>query len=94
MLDESRVQALAKLARIKLEDSEIPALTAQLSQILALVEQMNAVDTTGVEPLAHPLDLVARLRADRVTETDQRDLLLACAPDVAEGYFLVPRVLD
>ena len=94
MLDESRVQALAKLARIKLEDIEIPALTAQLSQILVLVEQMNSVDTTGVEPLAHPLDLVARLRADVVTETDQRDVLQACAPDVARGYFLVPRVLD
>ncbi len=94
MLDESRVQALAKLARIKLEDIEIPALTAQLSQILVLVEQMNAVDTAGVEPLAHPLDLVARLRADVVTETDQRDVLQACAPDVAQGYFLVPRVLD
>ena len=94
MLDESRVQALAKLARIKLEDIEIPTLTAQLSQILVLVEQMNAVDTAGVEPLAHPLDLVARLRADVVTETDQRDVLQACAPDVAQGYFLVPRVLD
>ena len=94
MLDESRVQALAKLARIKIEDSEIPALTAQLSQILGLVEQMNAVDTSGVEPLAHPLDLVARLRADVVTETDQRERLQACAPDVAQGYFLVPRVLD
>ena len=94
MLDESRVQILAKLARIKIDDAEIPALTLQLSQILTLVEQMNAVDTSAVEPLAHPLELVARRRPDVVVEEDQREALQAAAPSVAQGYFLVPRVLD
>ena len=94
MLDESRVQALAKLARIKIEDAEVPALALQLSRILSLVEQMNEIDTTGIEPLAHPLELVARRRPDIVTETDQRELLQAGAPAVADGYFLVPRVLE
>jgi aspartyl-tRNA(Asn)/glutamyl-tRNA(Gln) amidotransferase subunit C len=94
MLDESRVQALAKLARIKIEDVEVPALAFQLSRILTLVEQMNEIDTTGVDPLAHPLELVARRRPDLVTETDQREQLQAGAPAVANGYFLVPRVLE
>ncbi|MEX2481454.1 MAG: Asp-tRNA(Asn)/Glu-tRNA(Gln) amidotransferase subunit GatC [Gammaproteobacteria bacterium] len=88
------VRAMARLARLAIDEAEIPAYAAQLSGILAFVEQMNAIDTSGVAPLAHPLDLPARLRADAVTETDQRDELQAGAPQTAAGLYLVPQVIE
>ncbi len=94
MLEEAQVQTLARLARIALEPAELPSLAAQLSRILSLVEAMEAVDTTGVEPLAHPLEPVPRRRPDAVTETDQRAEFGAVAPAMAEGYYLVPRVIE
>jgi aspartyl-tRNA(Asn)/glutamyl-tRNA(Gln) amidotransferase subunit C len=94
MLDEAEVKAIARLARIQINDSEIPVLAVQLSRILELVAQMNAVDTTSVEPLAHPLELVARRRPDVVTETDKREAMQASAPAVHQGYYLVPRVIE
>ena len=94
ILNEAQIEALARLARIRLERAEIPALTQQLGQILALVERMNAIDTTGVEPLAHPLDIVPRQRPDVVSEHDQRAALLAIAPVTDAGYYLVPRVVE
>ena len=66
----------------------------QLSQILSYVEAMNEVDTTGVEPLAHAIDAVAMTRPDAVTETVDRTALQAGAPQVQEGYYLVPRVIE
>jgi len=65
-----------------------------LSSILALVEQMNQVDSEGVEPLSNPLDASQRLRADEVSESDHRDKFQAIAPDVAEGLYRVPRVIE
>jgi aspartyl-tRNA(Asn)/glutamyl-tRNA(Gln) amidotransferase subunit C len=94
MLDEAQVQTLARLARIRVEATEVPALAKQLSRILELIEQMQAVATHDVEPLAHPLELAARRRADAVTEVDQRDAMQAIAPATADGYYLVPRVID
>ena len=94
MLEEVQVQALARLARIQLEAPEVPALVAQLARILTLIDEMNAVDTSGVEPLAHPLELVARRRPDQVTEIDQRAVFQATAPQVQDGHYLVPRVLE
>ncbi|WP_257266672.1 Asp-tRNA(Asn)/Glu-tRNA(Gln) amidotransferase subunit GatC, partial [Endozoicomonas sp. ONNA2] len=64
------------------------------SSILALVDSMQAIDTQGVEPLAHPLDAIQRLRPDEVTEGNQREQLQSCAPAVEEGLFLVPRVIE
>jgi aspartyl-tRNA(Asn)/glutamyl-tRNA(Gln) amidotransferase subunit C len=94
MLEATQVQALARLARIQLEAPEVPALVAQLTRILALIDEMNAVDTSGIEPLAHPLELVARRRPDEVTENDQRATFQASAPLVQDGLYLVPRVIE
>jgi aspartyl-tRNA(Asn)/glutamyl-tRNA(Gln) amidotransferase subunit C len=66
----------------------------RLTRILALVDQMQAVDTAGIEPMSHALDLVQRLRADEVTEADRRDDFQAVAPAVEGGLYLVPKVLD
>jgi len=94
MLEAVQVQALARLARIQLDATEVPALAHQLSHILTLIEQMKAVDTRGVEPLAHPLEPAARRRDDIVTETDRRAVHQATAPSTQDGYYLVPRVIE
>jgi aspartyl-tRNA(Asn)/glutamyl-tRNA(Gln) amidotransferase subunit C len=94
MLDEAQVRTAARLARIQIDDSELPGLVLQLSRILELVAQMNAIDTTDVEPLAHPLELTARRRADVVTEHEQRTSAQDTAPSVKDGYYLVPRVIE
>jgi len=88
------IKQIAYLARIGLDEAAIEPLTKDLSTVLDLVEQLNAVDTTGVEPMAHPGDPVLRLRDDVVSEANQREQLQAAAPLVEEGYFLVPRVIE
>lgn len=88
------IASIAHLARIGLGDDELDTLRTELDHVLHLVEQMQAVDTTGVEPLAHPGNAELRLRADEVTEHDQREQLQAPAPDVVDGYFRVPRVIE
>jgi aspartyl-tRNA(Asn)/glutamyl-tRNA(Gln) amidotransferase subunit C len=65
-----------------------------LGDVLTLIDQLQAADTAGVEPMAHPLDAVQRLRADVVSEPDQRTALQAIAPAVADGLFLVPKVIE
>ena len=81
------VYRIARLARLR-TDAE------NLSRILDLVEQMNGVDTNGIEPMAHPRDVSLRLRADEVTETSRRDELLAVAPAAEAGLYLVPKVIE
>jgi len=93
-LERSDVEKIAHLARLQIREDEIPGYTGNLSNILALVDQLQAVDTEGVEPLSHPLDAVQRLRADDVTEPDQREALQAIAPAVESGLFLVPKVIE
>lgn len=93
-LDANDVNKIAHLARLRIEDSDVPGYAAQLSEILDLVEQMNAVDTRDVLPMAHPLDAVQRLRPDVVTETDQRDRFQSIAPQTEAGLYLVPKVLE
>ena len=66
----------------------------QINDILAMVDQMSAVDTTGVAPMSHPQEMTQRLRADRVTETDQRELFQKLAPAVEDGLYLVPKVIE
>jgi len=88
------VRAIARLARLAITPEEIPAYAAQLSRILDFVAEMNTVDTTAVEPMAHPLDIAARLREDAVTETDARERLQAGAPLTADGFYLVPQVIE
>lgn len=93
-LSKAEVENIAHLARLRLGDDELPNVIDNLSRIIEFVDQLQAVDTTGVEPMAHPLDMVQRLRADAVTEQDQRDLYQANAPAVEAGLYLVPKVIE
>lgn len=93
-LAPSEVNKIAHLARLAISAADIAVYTRNLSSILALVEQMNAVDTAGVEPMAHPLDVPQRLRADAVTETDQCERFQAIAPQTEAGLYLVPKVIE
>ncbi len=85
---------IAYLARIGMDPSQAGRYLKDLSGILEFVAQMNAVDTDTVTPMAHPLDLPQRLRADEVTEENQRDLFLAIAPMTEAGLYLVPKVIE
>lgn len=93
-LDVDDIKAIAKLARLKIDEADVPSYATNLSNILDLVEHMNAVDTEGVIPMSHPLDVAQRLRDDIVTETDRRDELQKNAPAVEDGLFLVPKVIE
>jgi len=88
------IEKVAVLARIRLDEEQIPALENDLGNILSLVDQLSAADTDSVEPLAHPLDAVQRLRADEVTESSQREAFQAIAPATEDGLYLVPRVIE
>jgi aspartyl-tRNA(Asn)/glutamyl-tRNA(Gln) amidotransferase subunit C len=93
-LDASQVEKIAHLARLGIDAEDIPEYARNLSDILAFVEQLETVDTTLVVPLAHPLDAVQRLRADEVTESDQRETFQADAPQTEAGLYLVPKVIE
>ena len=93
-LTENDLRRLARLARIRVEDTEIGTLLTQLSGILGLIDQLQAVDTRGIEPLSHALDLEQRLRLDEVTEVDRREQFQAVAPQVEAGLYLVPKVIE
>jgi aspartyl-tRNA(Asn)/glutamyl-tRNA(Gln) amidotransferase subunit C len=93
-LARADIDNIAHLARLELDPADVPAYTRHLSDILAFVEQLDAADTAGVTPMAHPLDAVQRLRADEVTESDQRARFQALAPAVEDGLYLVPKVID
>jgi aspartyl-tRNA(Asn)/glutamyl-tRNA(Gln) amidotransferase subunit C len=90
-LDLTHLCALAQLA---LDDAEQSAVRADLARIIDMVDRMQRLATDGVEPLAHPLEAGARLRADRVTETVDREAFQQVAPAVADGLYLVPRVVE
>jgi aspartyl-tRNA(Asn)/glutamyl-tRNA(Gln) amidotransferase subunit C len=93
-LERSDVEKIAHLARLGLTEGEIPQTTATLNNILGLIDAMQAVDTSGIEPLAHPLEATQRLRADAVSEQNQRDAYQAVAPAVESGLYLVPKVIE
>jgi len=88
------IEKIAHLARLGIDKDALEPLAADLSTMLDLVEQLQAVDTEGVEPMAHPANATLLLRDDVVTETDQRETLQAPAPATQDGYFLVPRVIE
>ncbi len=93
-IEVDEVRKIAKLACLKVDESQLPGIAENLSNILHLVEQMNAVDTTGVTPMSHPFEVTQRLREDEVTEVDRRDDFMAIAPASENGLFLVPRVIE
>ena len=87
------------LAKLKVSDSEAASTLDKLNGIFALAEQLNAIDTTGVAPLSHPIaallpELALRLREDEVTETNRRDDYQQCAPATQDGLYLVPKVIE
>jgi aspartyl-tRNA(Asn)/glutamyl-tRNA(Gln) amidotransferase subunit C len=94
MLSPEEVRAIARLARIEVADAEVEHLRGELNKILAMVDAMQAVDTAGIEPMAHPQDMRQRLRADEVTEPDRRSLYQSVAPATEDGLYLVPKVIE
>ncbi len=93
-LDTDQVKKIAHLARLRITTEEAKLYADSLSRILGLIEQMNAVDTTGVAPMAHPSESRLRLRADEIAESDQREKFQAIAPAVEAGLYLVPKVIE
>lgn len=93
-LEQADVLRAAHLARLGLSESETSGYVDDLARILDMVDQLQAVNTDGVAPMAHPLDATQPLRADNVSESDQRDQLQRCAPAVEDGLYLVPRVVE
>jgi len=88
------VTKVAQLARLAMSEQEIATAQSQLNAIFGLIAEMQAVDTTGIAPMSHAQDVVQRLREDVVTETNQRDAFQAIAPQVEQGLFLVPKVIE
>ena len=88
------VTRVAHLARIEISAAEAAATLAQLNDIFGMIERMSKVDTGGIEPMSHPLGGVQRLREDRITEADARAANMKNAPEVQDGLFLVPRVIE
>ncbi|KPP99793.1 Asp-tRNA(Asn)/Glu-tRNA(Gln) amidotransferase subunit GatC [Marinobacter sp. HL-58] len=88
------IEKVAVLARIRVDDQQVSALEKDLGNILDLVDQLSAADTDSVEPMAHPLNAVQRLRPDEVTESNQREAFQAIAPATENGLYLVPRVIE
>jgi aspartyl-tRNA(Asn)/glutamyl-tRNA(Gln) amidotransferase subunit C len=94
-LTRTQVEGIAHLARLEITESQMPVYVDSLSRIIDFVEQLGTADTSGVEPMAHPLaDQVQRLRPDAATEADQRDKYQQNAPSVAAGLYLVPKVIE
>ena len=94
MLTLDEVKRVAQLARIAVDEHESQTVLAQLSGIFSMIEQMQAVDTSNVEPMSHAQDIVTRLREDKVTESDQHVLFQSIAPQVEAGLYLVPKVIE
>ncbi len=88
------VSRIARLARIEISSAEAAQTRDQLNNILAFVEQLQAVNTDGIAPMAHAVDVVQRLREDRVTAADHRDAFQAIAPETEAGLYLVPQVIE
>lgn len=93
-ISEAEVHKVAHLARLAIPADQTAAYVSKLSSILDLVAQLTAVNTSGVAPMAHPLDAVQRLREDVVTETNHREAYQAVAPEVENGLYLVPKVIE
>ena len=93
-LNLEQVRRVAQLARLEISEAEAEHTLGQLNRIFTLIEEMQAVDTTGVEPMAHAQDLGQRLREDRVTESDRRAAFQSVAPETEAGLYLVPQVIE
>ena len=93
-IERHEIEKLATLARIAIDDSAINQVSERLGSVLELVDQLQAADTSGVDPMSHPMQATQRLRDDEVNELNQREALQAAAPDTEDGLFLVPKVIE
>lgn len=93
-LDTDTVKRIARLARIHVDEADLAPLADELNNILGWVEQLDEVDTDGVEPMTSVVEMVQRLRADEVTDGGVRDKVLANAPESDDGFFVVPKVIE
>ena len=93
-IEVDQVKKIARLASLSVDDADLQSYATNLSNILDMVEQMNAIDTTGVTPMSHPFDAVQRLRDDVVTEVDRREAFQKIAPETEDGLYLVPKVIE
>ena len=93
-LAKNEIKDIAHLARLAIKPEEMADYQNDLSEIISFVDQMQAVNTDNIEPIAHPFEASQRLRPDEVTETNQRDKFQAIAPDVERGLFKVPKVIE
>jgi aspartyl-tRNA(Asn)/glutamyl-tRNA(Gln) amidotransferase subunit C len=93
-IEQDEIEKIAELARIRIAPGQIGQVTRRITEILHMVDQLQAVDTRDVEPMANPLDAVQRLRPDEVTEGNRREAFQAIAPAVENGLYLVPRVVE
>ena len=93
-IDRDEIARIAHLARLEVGDEAAAGSAVEISVVVDFVGRMNAVDTTGVTPMAHPMDANQRLREDRITESDRRSEFQAGAPAVEDGLYLVPKVIE
>lgn len=93
-LDPKQIHGIAELVRLQIDDAQIEEYQQNISNILEMVNQLTDFNTDSIEPLANPIEITQRLRADLVTTTDQRDHFQSIAPQTEQGYYLVPRVVE
>ncbi|MEM7074069.1 MAG: Asp-tRNA(Asn)/Glu-tRNA(Gln) amidotransferase subunit GatC [Pseudomonadota bacterium] len=93
-IDTDTAAKVAKLARIRVEEADLPALAQEFNTILGFIEQLGEVDVTGVEPMVSVTPMRLKRRQDVVTDGDQQDKVLSNAPDAREGFFAVPKVVE
>jgi len=93
-IEQGEVEKIAELARIRISKEEIGDVTQRITEVLQMVDQLQAVDTLDIEPMANPLDATQRLRPDEVTQSNRRNAFQAIAPAVENGLYLVPKVIE
>lgn len=93
-IQRNDIEKVAHLARLAISETEINDTTDRINKVLNLVDQLQTIDTSNIEPLAHPTEAIQRLRADEVTETNQREVFQNIAPAAESGLYLVPKVID
>ena len=93
-IDTKTAAHVARLARIRVEEAELPALAEEFNAILGFIEQLEEVDVTGIEPMVSVTPMRLARREDRVTDGDQPQKVLANAPEAREGFFAVPKVVE
>ncbi len=93
-IEQDEIEKIAELARIRIDADHIGDVTRRITDILHMVDQLQAADTRDVEPMANPLDATQPLRADEVTESNRREAFQAIAPAVENGLYLVPKVIE